>query len=245
MPESVRVGRVRLFGASIPGRDHIAIHKNNQDAFAYWSNDNAGFGIVSDGCGSGEHSEVGSALTVTWLGQALKRRLDRAESADANLRITSHIALEVLKEHFRGFVAESFGDQDSLDTMHFMQNHLLATVVGFAWRGNEGVVFAQGDGTILLGDTIAEIDEQNQPKYPLYQLMGRKDAGPRTWMFNRSEVNRVAVATDGFNSALMSDAFKNESGNSLKRWMNVKRNGGAFADDATAVFGSWSVEEPI
>src|SRR5262249_53261247 len=115
----------------------------------------------------------------------------------------------------------------------FVCDHLLATVVGFCVRGDEGVAFWCGDGAVVLGHELVVIEADNRPAYLAYRLLGR-DAELCVRSFSAREVSRVAVATDGFDAALVGDAF-GRAPVPLARWMNVCSRAGHFRDDATIV----------
>src|SRR5688500_2517928 len=52
---------------SIVGRDHVRVHKNNQDGFAIAGHGEILVAAVTDGCGSSKFSEVGARLAAAWL----------------------------------------------------------------------------------------------------------------------------------------------------------------------------------
>jgi hypothetical protein len=85
------------------------------------------------------------------------------------------------------------------------------------------------------------IECDNQPQYPFYQcgrLLG-EELKYTSIPFDLSEVKRVAVSTDGFDTNLFSEAFGAATPNALKRFLNVQKNKGHFQDDATIVTAQW------
>ena len=80
-----------LAAGSIRGREHLRLGRNNQDAYAILSNEQYTVAVVCDGCGSGQHSEVGAQigarLTIESLTRALSSQLgkDNSISSDALL----------------------------------------------------------------------------------------------------------------------------------------------------------------
>jgi len=63
----------QIAGGSVPGRRHRMAGRNNQDAFAWAARDGALVAVVSDGCGSGTHSEVGAQIGARLVVRAALR----------------------------------------------------------------------------------------------------------------------------------------------------------------------------
>ena len=61
--------------ASVQGRDHVVLGKNNQDAHLLHTDPEGTLLLVSDGCGSGAYSEAGAQLGVRLFGAALRREI--------------------------------------------------------------------------------------------------------------------------------------------------------------------------
>lgn len=235
MPEQ-RV--VTLASGSVMGRDHIAFSKNNQDSHTFWVSPDypAGFGIVSDGCGSGKKSEVGSSLTASFLRRRFQEAFHFSRDSVA-LDYILRICLDGLKWTFKTMLDECLHSEPFADPGEFVSTHLLATIVGFCYYKDEGLVFQYGDGIFAIGDEVIETDQNNTPNYFAYELRGATRAVTLR-KFNLNEVNRVAVATDGFKPSLFPEVFEHK-GNGLQRWMNIRRNSGDFRDDSTIVTAKW------
>ena len=52
---------------SVVGREHVRVHKNNQDGYAIAGDGQIIVAAVTDGCGSSKYSEVGARLAAAWL----------------------------------------------------------------------------------------------------------------------------------------------------------------------------------
>lgn len=219
-----------MSGASALGRDHAALRRGSQDSYALGARGDAAWGVVCDGCGSGARSEVGAGLAAALLEAALDRLLARdtpileipALAMDEVLAVLEKIGGALGQDRSRAFVCE----------------HLLATVVGFCVRGDEGAAFWCGDGAVVLGDEVTLLEADDRPDYPAYRLLGRA-APVAARPFSPGTVGRIAVATDGFDPELLPDAFGRGS-LALKRWMNVCCRNGHFRDDATIVMAELS-----
>lgn len=229
---------ITIASASVMGRDHIAFSKNNQDSFASWVSEDhsAGFGIVSDGCGSGKRSEVGAALTSAFLSRRLKENLHLNRGRFTVEQMVT-MSLDGLKWSFKSIVDECLYSQPFGEPGEFISTHLLATAVGFCYCDNDGVVFQYGDGIFVLDEEIIETDQDNTPAYPAYELCG----GARNVLIRKfvpSQTSKIAVATDGFKKSLFPEVFEHQ-GKGLQRWMNIRRNSGDFQDDSTIVTACW------
>ena len=58
-----------MYGATHVGRDHVRVGRNNQDG-VFATRDVV---VVTDGCGSQPHSEVGAQLGARFLGEWLQK----------------------------------------------------------------------------------------------------------------------------------------------------------------------------
>lgn len=234
-----------ISSASVTGRDHLALYKNNQDSTAFWLSDDAGFGVACDGCGSGKHSEVGAALSASILsGWSRVMVMDYPDSSDCSYQAVGvysfiHQLVNILVDSLRSIRNEL--PPHVRGRSQFTSEFLLATVVGFVWKGNKGAVFQCGDGIYLLGDEVTETDQNNTPRYPAYVMDRQSRREPEDIQikeFDRTKINRVSVATDGFNPQTILAASE-LGGNGLQRWMNVSRNNGHFRDDSSIVTARW------
>jgi len=67
-PGSPWTNKFFVAAGTIIGREHVRLGKNNQDKVIVSVRDDSIVAVVTDGCGSGNSSEVGAALIATWLG---------------------------------------------------------------------------------------------------------------------------------------------------------------------------------
>src|SRR4051812_18994859 len=62
-----RVSPFAVSVASLIGREHVRLHRNNQDAAAVRIRGDVTVAVVADGCGEGAKSEVGATLAAEFL----------------------------------------------------------------------------------------------------------------------------------------------------------------------------------
>jgi hypothetical protein len=179
---------IRVAAASVTGSRHLRAQRNGQDAAASWLGDDAAAVVVCDGCSAGASSEVGARLGAALVVRALATRLATGEPAGspamwAAVRADVVCALERL-------VASIDGDRAAA-----IHEHFLFTVVAATVTRTEAAVWALGDGSYALGDSVRVLGPfaDNQPPYLAYDLLGKVyaahlDVAPRC---------DVVIATDG------------------------------------------------
>jgi len=225
--------KVVLAGASVQGRDHVVVGKNNQDSFVTGQLRDAFWGVVCDGCGEGSRSEVGAHLLTAYVNRKL---LNCAEYQIEPTTCTLNLMKSIVEFQHKilNFFSNDFLFPET--RRQFAFEHLLCTMIGFFVCGDEGVLFWAGDGSYLLGsDAPAVINDNNQPKYLAYNALRSEEPLFQTVPFKMSEVRRIAVATDGFDVTLFNVAFDKITPNALKRFLNMQKSQGSFHDDATIV----------
>ncbi len=158
--------RYEIAGGTVTGRSHALAGKPNQDAHAWLCRDDVLVAVVCDGCGSGAHSEVGARLGARLCTARLAARLAEGAALDApalwsGLRDDVLGSLRELCRAMGGHLAETV-------TCHF-----LFTVVGLAFTGEEGCVFAAGDGIAAVDGAVQRLGPfpGNEPPYLGYGLV--------------------------------------------------------------------------
>lgn len=191
-----------IAGGSVPGSDHIRVGKNNHDAYFLCSGEDYAVGVVTDGCGSGKHSEVGAKIAAKILGAeltAVAELCNKTTCDDAVLerylsRATQKVLsqLSVLVQSFRGSYSES------------VKEYLLFTVLAVVMTRDSCFVVGLGDGVYAINGEVKEIGPfpNNAPPYLAYGLTGSDSvSGPFTLQLFESkpanEVQSVMIATDG------------------------------------------------
>lgn len=174
------------------GSDHKFANMNNHD-FAF---NLLNMKIVTDGCGSGKHSEVGTRLFGQLFARKSKEYFDKGES--------------ICEENFIEIVNSIFEKMLELcsDTSFIFQNYCFTILVCFELE-DEFVVYSCGDGYIIKeneeGIFFDELDDGEYPCYYIYNFITDKSAlkeykegvSFKVTRFSKSEYVNVGVASDG------------------------------------------------
>lgn len=174
------------------GSYHNFANMNNHD-FAF---NLLNMKIVTDGCGSGKHSEVGTRIFGQLFARKSKEYFDKGES--------------ICEENFIEIVNSIFEKMLELcsDTSFIFQNYCFTILVCFELE-DEFVVYSCGDGYIIKeneeGIIFDKLDDGEYPCYYIYNFITDKSAlkeykeGVRfkVTRFSKSEYSNVGVASDG------------------------------------------------
>ncbi len=174
------------------GSDHKFANMNNHD-FAF---NLLNMKIVTDGCGSGKHSEVGTRLFGQLFARKSKEYFDKGES--------------ICEENFIKIVNSIFEKMLELcsDTSFIFQNYCFTILVCFELE-DEFVVYSCGDGYIIKeneeGIFFDKLDDGEYPCYYIYNFITDKSAlkeykegvSFKVTRFSKSEYSNVGVASDG------------------------------------------------
>lgn len=232
---------------TVTGRGHMAYGLNCQDSVASRTFEHNGLafyaGVVSDGCGEGKRSETGAHLATSFL----MRNIELLVGQNIPIKdIPQSLYNRLLK--FLKLIADEFQESAGMDaeTVTFIKDQLLFTIVGFVIGPEETVIFAAGDGVVVLNDYIDIRDEKNQPMYPAYHLVDRKylqiatalPIGFAVYTIDTSLLERLAIGTDAWNDELMllMSFLSDFDTTNVQRVMNAARyKEKRFSDDATVI----------
>jgi len=160
---------------SVIGTAHLRAGRNGQDGWAI-EHDDAGrtVMVVTDGCGSAPHSEVGAKLGA---------------------RI---VAREILTQEWTR-VAGAIGERLSSIDLD-VNDYLLFTIVGALITPEEVLVFHAGDGLFAINGEVHRLGpyDSNAPPYLAYSLVNGVE--PELTIAYRgpaAEVDSILIATDG------------------------------------------------
>lgn len=229
--------------AVVIGRQHRLLGRNAQDfALAGVTPRGACFGLVADGCGGkfrlddsihASHNEVGAKLlcrfAAGWLEAGLDTEIELAPLVEelyaACLGFLRCLALTIVPAGNEAMA-------------HFVATHLLSTLLGFAVTEKEALFFWLGDGFLYRNGEVAGLQSGDEPDYLAYRLLDgaipphAPAAGFNVQQLGRSGLHQLAVATDGWTPALLSDLQPAPSDLELQRWMNIQaQRPGQFDDD--------------
>lgn len=224
--------RVRL--GQVMGRDHLLRGANCQDGKALVEARGYFAAVLCDGCSEGERSEVGARAAAEFAAAHVGRLLANGTAVQDVPRLLYPALINFLRE----FVLAV----KPANAAHFVLDALLFTVLGVAVRGDEAILFAAGDGTLVMDGQIFQRDENNTPRYIGYHLLDASTRGnlimPETFAVYEPEPTweRLAIATDGFEVDLFPQVWNIPHPRGLQRRMNVWWSQEMrFRDDATLV----------
>jgi hypothetical protein len=230
----------KVSSAGVIGRNHILSQSNRQDSFCYRHFESGGksyiVGVISDGCGSGESSEVGAVLTTNYILNEAQRQLQNQSFELDKLYVKTVIFLNKL-------VNAICGDASQVAT-DFIQNKLLATVLGFVMDEEETLIFGAGDGIIAYNNKISVRDENNRPSYLAYHLLSARAAAcsysqlqfEKIAAIPTAEIEQMAIFSDGFELELLPYVWgATRHPRALQRQFNVWSRQKHFSDDASCI----------
>lgn len=164
---------IYMSGGTIPGLKHRRTKTNNQDSMRFCQEmtikgRSIRVAIVSDGCGSGSDSYVGSQNTVRWLCDSVPQLI--AHSFERNA--IYNMFLRYIEQQVQAYaeVLRQLGEYN-LDTIRqYTDNCMRASIVMMLIIDEELHFLWKGDGFYALNGNITELDAKNHPAYPVYAL---------------------------------------------------------------------------
>jgi len=223
--------QIRIRHAEIAGRAHVLAGINRQDALRTGTiivaDQAVYYGVICDGCSEGTASEVGAHLAAAFLGRQIE------------ILVKSRVPLtrvpSILHKRTVGFLKGILGKisfDSPVSRVDYIKNNLLFTILGFIYLNGELIVFAQGDGVIVVDDGLTVRDENNIPRYIGYALVERKFLSPDASVLPESfdvyhypagSFSRLAIASDGLSEEpdFISELFGHKIPIGLQRRVNV------------------------
>ena len=182
--------------ASVQGRDHVVLGKNNQDALLLHTDPDGALLLVADGCGSGAFTESGAQIGIRLFGAALRREVLFAKTQPENAADWQLL----LNEATNSLVKSLQSMNKRFEPLNVDPHDLfLFTLVG-AWIGpKQTVLFACGDGYWALNGTLNKLapHEGNIPEYVGYALEGTDVKVRALAALPTADVKTLMVGTDG------------------------------------------------
>lgn len=227
----------------VPGRSHILDARNCQDALCSMSFEYNGqpyiVGVIADGCGEGKHSEVGAELAVQFIAYEVRRLVQ-----DGKVDIPQTLFERLI--HFLKGIVGAYNFSDVREFVKFVNNHLLFTVIGFIVSPEQTLVFAAGDGIVVLNDEVHLREQNNAPAYIGYQLIDRRylqaNTSPLPTTFDMyslptKSLKRLAIGSDAWISEqpLLDQVWDTKMAAGLQLQMNKWSDARHFKDDASMV----------
>lgn len=240
---------INIKGGSIIGRKHKELDRNNQDGYSFVKAEINGYsfatGVVTDGCSSGVHSEVGSLFFAKSIPYVIKQLAEE----DLGINEIPNVLFKLIKKDLENFLNLS-NCQSREEEIQYISENLLFTILGFIVINEEVVCFSCGDGVLAIGNYINPIMQENTPSYIGYTLLDQNEILDTTkipldfeiFSFSINQVEKFALCTDAFMqdlSLLNSEIWElGENNRSLQRKLislSRKENKEYFYDDATII----------
>ena len=180
------------FGASEIGPAHIATGKPNQDSWASFSHGNCDVLVVSDGMGSKDFSEFGSAMACRAVDQAVCKMLVEEGTASLKDPQSRTRLLDCIRDIW-------------MDGITPLTHHNASATCLFAYSAGDGTVWVGmlGDGlaAAVLNDGSARLleDSKEESFSNMTQSLSEKTE-PADWKIMGIPANRckaVLLCTDG------------------------------------------------
>lgn len=164
---------------SILGREHTRTGKNNQDSSALITAPDYIVGVVTDGCGSGERSEVGAHLGAHMAAEILRDQIeahfldlpDYASEDRLFPRILSGMREEIL------ICIHALAKEMGGDLQEILYRHFLFTIVGAVITPELTAIFTLGDGVYAINGIVSSLDQfpDNAPPYLAYDILKKEE----------------------------------------------------------------------
>ncbi len=188
-----------LASATVTGREHVRVGRNNQDALAYATRSGALVAVVCDGCGSCPRSELGAQLGARVTLSACLDALRDDPQLEAPPQLLARVQARTL-ETLRA-VTELVCEPSSARA--FVHDALLFTIVGLLITPTRTLAFAAGDGALAINDELRALGPfpDNSPPYLGAALLSPEDAARGRLRalvsLPTAELRSAMIASDG------------------------------------------------
>ncbi|MCX6824440.1 MAG: protein phosphatase 2C domain-containing protein [candidate division SR1 bacterium] len=196
-----------IAGASVLGTRHLKIGRNNQDSFVWIKTPDYIISIVSDGCSSGLHSEVGSKIMAPLFAQTLATYLSKPHPSLSDENFFRHdwlwynVRQDVLA---RVRVLAQSMDENLIATIC---KYFLCTIVGCVITPQSTCIFSCGDGVFYLNGNMHVMGPfpGNKPPYLCYGITGSEVTNSQPSLLDiqrhvicsTDEVQSILIGSDG------------------------------------------------
>jgi len=155
-----------LAAATLTGRDHrnINVPKNGQDGLALIRSATCTIAVITDGCGSSPHSEVGAKLGARLTAESVHRQISERGLVDWQQVLTDLLSpISQLAVQMGGSYRQA------------VQDYFLFTLLGVLIDTEMAQFFALGDGVVAINGVVQRLGPfaGNQPPYAAYRLLGQ------------------------------------------------------------------------
>jgi len=189
---------------SIVGTDHLRqfVWSNNQDAHQVGGNEQCLVAVVSDGCGSSAHSELGARIGAQIAFRLLLERFRLPLSIrEETARELEWVRREILQKLIEVILTLDGGRL----TKQTVMDHFLFTLLVLVITPEETFITGIGDGVYAINGEVAKIGPfaGNQPPYLAYDGLIKSTISPELCRFAlhrclaTSELESACIGTDG------------------------------------------------
>lgn len=235
------VAAVAAMGGVV-GREHRRVGRDGQDGHAAVVTPRLAVAVVTDGCSSGQASEVGARLFAGVLVRLVEHHVRAAEGA----LVPDAIARAVTEDLVRRLatVLALLAEDEAPEAARAVERFLLFGFLVAVITDDVAFVFGVGDGVVVTEDEVVVLDPgpENAPPYAAYALLAPEAAPePRVHVVREAPgkpTRFLAVATDGLAAldrgelvALAGDARLAKNPSLLAKRLRVLEH--RFQDDAT------------
>jgi hypothetical protein len=214
--------RFEIAGGTVIGRDHARAGRNGQDAWAWGERDGVLAAVVTDGCSSAPHSEVGAKIGARVVLEAIL-----AGAGDV-----TEVALARLRD-----VAEALGGVDATR----VHDYLLFTTVALVVREDVTTIVAAGDGVVAVNGARVRLGPfpDNAPPYLAYALLGEAPACRLEPVVEiaTAELASALIGSDGALDVELSELWRDDAffrnPDQVRRRLTLLARDPGLADDTT------------
>lgn len=195
-------------GASVIGREHAHLGRNNQDAWAIAVQDDFIAAAVADGSSSGPACEVGAHLGARFLAAQAARAWRKSGAAGHDV-VADRLVLDLVRE-IGALADKTRMPDDSLSLS--IGDQFLFTVLFVLMDPEQTSVFGIGDGVLVINGfpQVLRGHGIHDPIYPAYSLLDPSDLGgqavdvrPKLYFrCDTPEIVSVVLGTDGLGQLL-------------------------------------------
>jgi hypothetical protein len=177
---------------SVQGSSHRRLAINNQDAWTVHESPESLVAVIADGCGSGAHSEFGSALGARLIARLVSERC-RLESP-AEVSFWRAVERDALAELWQSWRVLGGAPRSTL------AEYLLFTLVVAVVTPGHTVIAVCGDGLYIVNENACVMTSPgNAPPYLAYGLIDK--ALPHRFelrvVADTASVTNVLIGSDG------------------------------------------------
>jgi len=203
----------QVAGGSVMGtlHQHPLNHTNNQDVFDWYQDENMIIAVVTDGCGSSRHSEVGAKLGCRLVAEQVRSCLEISKKYEREIWSTDPIWGMVRGGVLRDIhtLATSMGG----DYYRTIKQYFLFTIVCAIVTKQRSLLFSVGDGFAAINGEQIDLGDypEDAPPYMAYSLIENRIKDPTPKLYEiyihrtlaTAHIDHIVIGTDGVGKYLL------------------------------------------